>query len=56
MTARPRVALPVPAVVEKYQVRVGNVVQDRDTDLDGHHPVIAPVDQEDGRLDASEVW
>jgi hypothetical protein len=45
----------VPAVVEKYQARVGNVVQDGDADLEGHHPVVAPVDQQDWRLDAGQV-
>ena len=43
------------AVVEKREARVGDVVEDRDRDLEGHHPVIAPVDQEDGRLDLGEV-
>jgi hypothetical protein len=38
----------VAAVVEKREARVGDVVEDRDRDLEGHHPVIAPVDQEDG--------
>jgi hypothetical protein len=38
----------VAAVVEKHEARVGDVVEDRDLDLEGHHPVIAPVDQEDG--------
>src|SRR6266436_8050913 len=46
---------PVSAVVEKYQARVGDVVEDRDADLERHHPVVAPVDEEDGRLDAGEV-
>ena len=45
----------VPAVVEKHEARVGNVVQDRDADLEGHHPVVPPVDQQHGRLDAGEV-
>ncbi len=47
---------PVAAVVEEHEARVGNVVEDRDADLEGHHPVVPPVDQEDGRLDAGEVW
>ena len=46
---------PVPAVVEKHEVPIGNVVQDRDADFEGHHPVVPPVDQEDGCLDAGEV-
>jgi hypothetical protein len=32
-----------------------NVVQDHDADLGRHHPVVPPVDQHDGRLDAGEV-
>src|ERR1700730_16534540 len=47
---------PVAAIVEQHEARVGDVVQNRDADLEGHHPVVAPVDQEDGRLDAGEVW
>ena len=43
------------AVVEQHEVPIGNVVEDRDADLEGHHPVVAPVDQQDGRLDAGEV-
>src|SRR5271166_2312693 len=39
---------PVPAVVEKHEARVGNVVEDRDADLEGHHPVVSPVDQRTG--------
>jgi hypothetical protein len=35
---------PVPAVVEKHEVPIGNVVEDRDADLEGHHPVVVPVD------------
>jgi hypothetical protein len=46
---------PVAAVVEKHEARVGDVVEDRDRDLEGHHPVIAPVNQQDGRLDLGEV-
>jgi hypothetical protein len=34
---------------------IGNVVQDRNADLEGHHPVVSPADQEDGRLDDGEV-
>jgi len=43
------------AIVEKHEARVGYVVQDRDADLERHHPVVPPVDQQDGRLDAREV-
>ena len=43
------------AIVEQHEARVGDVVQNRDADLEGHHPVVAPVDQEDGRLDLGEV-
>jgi hypothetical protein len=46
---------PVAAIVEQYQARVGNVVEDRDADLERRHPVAAPVYQEDGRLYAGEV-
>ena len=46
---------PVTAVVEQDEARVGDVVEDRDRDLEGHHPVVAPVDQQDWRLDAGEV-
>jgi hypothetical protein len=31
------------------------VIEDGEADLDGHYPVVAPVDQEDRRLDAGEV-
>jgi hypothetical protein len=50
-----RVAASGPAVVEQHEVPIGKVVQDRDADLEGHHPVIPPVNQEDRRLDAGEV-
>ena len=43
------------AVVEQHQARVGNVVQDRDADLERHHPVLPAVDQQDRRLHAGEV-
>jgi hypothetical protein len=43
------------AIVEKHEARVGNMVENRDADLEGHHPVVSPVDQEDGRLDAGQV-
>lgn len=46
---------PVAAVVEEDEARFGDVVQDRDADFKGHHPVVAPVDQQDGRLDLGEV-
>ena len=46
---------PVPVVVEQHEVPVGNVVQDCDADLEGHYPVIASVDQQDGRLDPGEL-
>jgi hypothetical protein len=46
---------PVPAVVEQHEARSGDVVQRRDADLEGHHPVVPPVDQQDRRLDAGEV-
>ena len=46
---------PVAAVVEKDEVPIGNVVDDGDADLEGHHLVGAPVDQQDRRLGASEV-
>jgi hypothetical protein len=45
----------VAAIVEEHDARVGNVVEDRDRDLEGHHPLVAPVDQQDGRLDAGQV-
>jgi len=45
----------VPAVVEKHEARVGNVVEDRDVDLEGNHPVVAPVDQQSGHLYVGEV-
>jgi hypothetical protein len=38
--ARARVtgrSTPVPAVVEQYEARIGNVVEERDADLEGHH-------------------
>ena len=46
---------PVPAIVEQHEARVGDVVEDCDADLEGHHPVVAAVDQQDGRLDAGEI-
>jgi hypothetical protein len=46
---------PVAAMVEQHEARVGDMIEDRDADLEGHHPVVAPVDQEDRRLDAGEV-
>ena len=46
---------PVPGVVEQHEVPIGNVVQDRDADLEGRHPVVPAMDQQDGRLDAGEV-
>jgi len=45
----------VAAVVEKHEARVGDVVEDRDRDLERHHPVVAPADQQDARPDAGEV-
>ena len=41
----------MPAIVEQHEARIGDVVEDRDRDLEGHHPVSPPVDQQDGRLD-----
>ena len=32
--------------------QLGNVIEDRDADLEWHHPVVTPVDQEHGGLDA----
>ena len=46
---------PVAAVVEQHEVPIGNVVQHRDADLERHHPIVAPVDQQDGRLDSREL-
>src|SRR6516162_3716845 len=43
---------PMPPVIEQYQARVGNVIEDPDADLKRHHALVAPVDQEDRRLDA----
>ena len=43
---------PMPPVIEQYQARVGNVIEDRDADLKRHNALVAPVDQEDRRLDA----
>jgi hypothetical protein len=40
----------VAAVVEQHEARVGNVTEDRDADLERHHPVVSPVDQQDRRL------
>jgi hypothetical protein len=40
------------AVIEQHEVPIGNVVEDRDRDLEGHHPI---VDQQDRRLDAGQV-
>ena len=33
---------PVRAVIEQHEVPIGNVVQDRDRDLERLHPVVAP--------------
>src|SRR5215831_2153257 len=46
---------PVAAIVEQDEARVGDVVEDRDRDLEWHHPVVAAMDQKDRRLDAGEV-
>jgi hypothetical protein len=46
---------PVAAIVEKHEVPIGDVVQNRNADLERHRPVVPPVDQQDGRLDAGEV-
>ena len=43
------------AVVEEYEARVGDVVDDRDTDPKRHYPVLPSADQKDGRLDAGQV-
>jgi hypothetical protein len=46
---------PVAAVVEKHEARVGDVVEDRDRDLERHYPVVLLADQQDARPDAGEV-
>jgi hypothetical protein len=46
---------PVAAVVEKHEVPIDNVVEDRDRDLERHYPVVPTADQQDARLDAGEV-
>ena len=33
---------PVAAIVEQHHARVGNVIEDRDADLDSDHPIAAP--------------
>ena len=38
----------MPPVVEQHELLIGNVVEDADRDLEGHHPVVPPVDQETG--------
>src|SRR6185503_8436874 len=45
---------PVAAVVEEYQARVGDVVQDGDAHLESDHPIVSAVDEEHRRLDAGE--
>ena len=45
---------PVAAVVEEHQARVGDVVEDGDAHLERDHPIIPPVNEEHGRLDAGE--
>src|SRR5215510_4036138 len=47
---------PMAAVVEEYQARVGNVVENGDAYLKGDHAVIPPMDEEHGRLNARERW
>jgi hypothetical protein len=32
----------VSAIVEQHEVPIGDVVEDRDRDLKGHHPIVAP--------------
>ena len=43
------------AVVGQYEVLFGDVVEDSDRDLERHHPVVVPADQENGRLYSGEV-
>ena len=46
---------PVAAIVEEYEARVRDVIEDRDRDLERHHPVVPPADQQDARPDAGEA-